>query len=574
VKNLLWGAVTLLLTLSQNAQAGIIIKDNVRSNVHIISVGVDDYSPEGNGYRFHNCESDALAFTDHVKKDIEKKKLQALHGTTLIRSISSHYYSKIDSVYEHTLLGKKATLDNIRDAFMEVISSANKHDYFFFFFAGITRETSPIQTVLIPYQTYSMKEDSIVLADCIDMTELSGFMEQISCNNQMIISESGMGEDFAKNLIGHLFESNALVAQHSQRNRMVITTNGLGQDAHYCEKKYIGHGPLMSYILSSEDILLAFGNPEGYELQLNTQEARCPHRNKKYFSFYEEKKYTDFLLRHQSKSGMRGGKATKIQKDEDTTVYNPPKDYAFIVATNEYKANNTWENLRNPINDAEKIATLLRERFEVEVSLLKNMSYDEILDSMDRVQDKLDSNDRFIFFIAGHGYYKAKNRSSYLVFNDSKPFEEDPSMRHSYMHMSTLNHRLNYMPCKQVLAIFDVCFGAQFNPAGEDLHLNDYDKLEADHHIDTFINRKNQYTSRIFMASGRYEVPDYWSSSSDHSPFAKKLIHALKSEEDFVSPGKIFAQLEANATEPVLRRFGDHHPRGDFLLKVMASSTR
>jgi hypothetical protein len=74
--------------------------------------------------------------------------------------------------------------------------------------------------------------------------------------------------------------------------------------------------------------------------------------------------------------------------------------------------------------------------------------------------------------------------------------------------------------------------------------------------------------SKIFLASGEAEVPDYWNNSLNHSPFANKLIDYLKNEKEFLSPSKIYETLEANITEPVMNSHGSHEERGDFILKV------
>ena len=92
--------------------------------------------------------------------------------------------------------------------------------------------------------------------------------------------------------------------------------------------------------------------------------------------------------------------------------------------------------------------------------------------------------------------------------------------------------------------------------------------MEIDITLDEFISRKSKNQARLFIASGRFEVPDYWDTSLNHSPFADKLIKVLKKEKQFISPGKIFKALEGNVTEPILKQFGRHETRGDFLLKV------
>lgn len=547
-----------------SASAGFVVKQ--KKTIYVLSIGVNDYSSNQYAYKFANCVNDAEAFARLLQETHEQQKAVDRVTPPMAHKKGAHM---IDTVIAHVLLDKEATLANIREAFLEIITKAKPNDMFFFYFAGITREVSPTNTVLVPYVSDPWKEDSINLDHVISVAELSGFMEQLDCEDQMIISESGVGKSFAMNLISHLFESNPHVAKFSRRNRLILTTHDYGFDSHRCNGKKVNHGPLTSYILESKSILSAFNDPHKFEFELNKAELECPVAERTYFNLFIEKEFTQLLVQNQRAIGTRGGKTQKTADSEVDSNKNESKLYALIVGTNEYENNALWDNLENPLNDAISVQNILRDRYGAETHLVVNKTYDEFMDELDSVALKLDTNDRLLFFIAGHGYYRSKDRSGYLVFKDSKPFEQDPTLRHSYMHMATLRHQLTYLPCRQVFAIFDVCFGAQFDPAGEELRLNDYRDVELDIDIEKFVERKCKHPSRIFLASGKYEVFDYWNNSADHSPFAKKLLKAMREEKGFISPGKLYNRLEGNATEPVLRSFAGHEPKADFLLQVI-----
>jgi hypothetical protein len=176
-------------------------------------------------------------------------------------------------------------------------------------------------------------------------------------------------------------------------------------------------------------------------------------------------------------------------------------------------------------------------------------------------------NDNVLIFFAGHGYYDKDYSDCFIAFKDSKPLEED-FRRNTYLSMATLNRVLDNFPNKKIFAIFDICFGAYFDLNAKDLSLTDYKEVSFDISLDEFIKRKSEYTSRIYLASGKGEVPDYWTSSLNHSPFANKLISVLENESSFLTPGKIYKYLEGNITEPVLKQFGKHEAKSDFFMKV------
>ncbi|MEE9408422.1 MAG: caspase family protein [Polaribacter sp.] len=283
---------------------------------------------------------------------------------------------------------------------------------------------------------------------------------------------------------------------------------------------------------------------------------------------FQEKDYTNFLISKYNNTSASRGTVTASNKKEEKKKDNIIKSFALLVANDTFDATKNWSSLKNPINDVNVVAKILKEKYNTETLILHNKGKNEILKSINNMKSKMDDNDQFLFFIAGHGYYSEEMSDGMVVCKESREIEQDYD-KSSYLKMADLHRLLNTMPAKNVFAVFDVCFGATFDLFAKDIAINNYNKLQLDIKLEDFIKRKNSETSRIFMASGRYEVPDYWKDSEDHSPFASKLIKALSEEKEFISPGKIFSFMDGNATEPLLKKFGKHKPRGDFLLKVV-----
>ena len=155
----------------------------------------------------------------------------------------------------------------------------------------------------------------------------------------------------------------------------------------------------------------------------------------------------------------------------------------------------------------------------------------------------------------------------FLVTTDSKSLKAD-SFLNTYLQMASLHRLVDNLPAKNVFVIFDVCFGATFDLTAPNIDPNRYTSTTLDVSVAEFIQRQSDKTSRIFLASGRYTVPDYWNNSLNHSPFADKLIQALNVEKNFTSPGKLLSALEGNATTPILKQFGKHEAGADFLIAV------
>lgn len=533
------------------------------NNIYIISIGIDKYRRN----TLINCESDAQAIVQKIKSDDESYIKEGLKlsktDTTRINGIKAD-----ERVHYYTLLGKEATKKNIINSFKKVINASKTDDIFIFYFAGMSEKLRKLQTtLLITHQTNGFFYRKSDINKHIKISELASLMDQIPCDRQLVVSEaSDDGESFAKNLIASLFESNPILAANTNRNRIIITTKNYGAGNSRCDRD---HGPLTGYILRGERIPSIFTDFNKYEFELNRQEIACPFKDDtKYFAIYQENDYRDILTKQYRKTKSRGAIVVNTGKEKDTCL-GDSKTYAILLATNTYNPNqHNWRNLENPINDAKAIAKLLSIKYGVHVKTSINTTKREAMEAITSIKDSIDANDRFLFFVAGHGYYSKENHDGYLVFKDAISLDDEYEATESYLSMGSLNRLLDGVDCKQVFAIFDVCFGGSFDSANGDLALSNY-KILKDIPLDSLVKRKSKYNTRIFLASGKGEVPDYWDNSLDHSPFANKLIETLKKEKEFISPGKLYSAIEANATEPVLKRFGKHEERGDFLLKVV-----
>ncbi|MBO6518159.1 MAG: caspase family protein [Bacteroidia bacterium] len=511
--------------------------------------------PFGHGLSFNNCVSDAKAFTQKMIRDNS-------HQSDSTLPISGY---SVDSLYIFELYQEEATLQAIIKAFQNVAKQARPKDCFVFYLAGLTYEISSGQNVIFPYSEGEVDIDDPKQDEMLTLEDLSRLMNQIASKRQLVISESGPGGAFANNLIATLFESNPLNAATAQRNRVIVTTKGIGLDNHFCNMKPLNHGPLLTYILDNANPLGALFSTNRYELDLIRAELKCPVGNRKYTHIYVESDYTRFLANTVSSS--RGGKSKKLSTVKTGSSSLGPKTYGLLIGNNRYQHTSAWSNLKNPINDAQSIEQLLRLKYKVETQLLTNTTADSFIIALNGLIERIRPQDKLIVFIAGHGYHDSKTNASALVMKDSRPLNQDLRLT-SYIEMATLKNKLDLMETKNVFVIFDVCFGVNFDANANDVVLVNYQKRLSDIGLDEFENRKNEGMTRMFLSSGRYEVPDYWNTSSNHSPFASKLIAALEKEDHFITPGKLFMAAEENVTKPDLKYFGRHHTHSDFVLRV------
>jgi hypothetical protein len=523
-------------------------------NVHIVSVGINDYP----GISLRNSVRDSRALVEKVMNDC----------IAITERIP--YIERVDSVYKYILNDKDATLENIVLTINKVIRTAKPNDIFIFYFAGFSISLNENENGLIPYLIgENIAIHNINRESLISTTELAKLFEQISCKRQLIISEAGEGTKFATTLMAAMFESNPLISSTAIRNRIILTTRGQGMDGFVCNNEKIEHGPLTYFMLNNGNILRIFDDPSTYEYNLIKQEMECSPvgvawgGNRLYSHLLVEQDYTNLYAKMQSSS--RGG-----IMHPDEAIPNKSqgqRTFALVVGTNSYDPMSGWSELKNPINDARAVSDVLKSKYNVETIEIYDKSMDSVLLKLIEIKKIMSENDKFILFIAGHGHYSSTLSDGFIVFKESRSMKEDIFFK-SYLQMGSLYRILDGMPSKNVFAIFDVCFGASFDLNANDIALSSYKELKMDIGLDELISRKNENISRIFLASGEYEVPDYWNNSLNHSPFADKLLGILSSETEFISPGKLFERLQANITEPTLKQFGKHELMGDFLLKV------
>ena len=540
-------------------------------NVHVIAIGVDKYF--GDSFIYKNCIADAKAIVEKIKKDQAPElpnfgttRGQNKNSTSLKDSFRAQSQGK---VFSYVLLNEQATLKNILETLKTIIKKSTTNDYFVFYFAGMTIEVNNGETILIPH----IKQSNIKIGDYLknyksydhlSISILANYMNQISATKQLVISEAGQGKIFAENLKSALFESDPDFSVNSERNRIILTTVGIGYDSSRCDKN---HGLLVKYILDNGNMLEVFNHYHAYEYDLNKSEIACSLHNSKYYYLTQEKDYKNLLAKHAPYSGTRGSTAKKVAASVSKTD-DKVDIYALFIATDTYnREQDSWSDLKNPLNDANTIAEILESKYKVKVNKLYNESRSVIKKGIINLKRQVDENDKIFIFIAGHGHFSEDYGQGYLVTKDSQSLEDDISLD-SYLSMSDLKSLLDAFPCKQVFTILDVCYGASFELINADLPIENYSRTKMDNGLDAFISEIDKNYSRIVLASGPQEVYDYWKENQSHSPFASKLIEAFNSEQEFISPGKIFSYVRGNTTMPILKKFGKHEVTGDFLLKV------
>lgn len=132
------------------------------------------------------------------------------------------------------------------------------------------------------------------------------------------------------------------------------------------------------------------------------------------------------------------------------------------------------------------------------------------------------------------------------------------------------------MPPKQILTVFDICFGGTFDAQVTQLanrgSNNQYENLNNEQ----FVFNKSKYKSIIYITSGgKNEVPDGYAGK--HSPFALKFLEALHTrggQNGLLTANDLYSFVNKLPSGPLLGHFGDHEIGGEFILIPQGFSTR
>jgi len=259
------------------------------------------------------------------------------------------------------------------------------------------------------------------------------------------------------------------------------------------------------------------------------------------------------------KRGTRVDGPTQAQTP-GTSLNRTGKDYALLFATDDY---DHWPHLNNPIDDAQAIAYELKNYYGFETEVLKNQKREEILATLLRYkrEKKYTEDDQLFIFFSGHGAFSEEFKEGYVIAGDSSEKDE---LGETYIPHSLLRRLVDLIPCNHILLVLDVCFSGTIDEFIARRRGNDEYEDTTNYE---FIKRKMQFKTRQFLTSGGKEyVPD--GRPGQHSPFARKLLEALRSyggRYGILTISGVVSYLERVTPEPRRGEWGANEPGSDFV---------
>jgi WD40 repeat protein len=210
------------------------------------------------------------------------------------------------------------------------------------------------------------------------------------------------------------------------------------------------------------------------------------------------------------------------------------RSLAFLVAINHY--GNGVAELQTPISDAEELADVLSKEhgFEVEIWPDEKATLDGLRGLLAELPKRVSSNDRVIFYFAGHGIaLDGEDGPKGFVL----PQDAERSSTGRYLSMVELDAALSALSCRHMLVVLDCCFAGAFRWASfrhlalapQNLHRERYEWFIHDAAWQAIASAAHdQKALDVASEQPLGKRDDVWK----HSPFANALIQGLRGAAD------------------------------------------
>lgn len=211
------------------------------------------------------------------------------------------------------------------------------------------------------------------------------------------------------------------------------------------------------------------------------------------------------------------------KNDGKAVAQKAGKSLALIFYADEYQI---LENLVTPKNDANRLSSVLKNKYGYETKVISNPDRRELIQELNAAKS-LEENDKLIIYFAGHG--KSEANTSFWLPVDASPDDDT-----QWLEDNTIKRKLSQIPARNVLVVADTCFSGNLTRGVEvvDIDINDtvYEKYEAT-------------KSRVAISSGG-DQPILDSASGQHSIFSVAFLSYLERTEKPFSALELVGDIE------------------------------
>jgi hypothetical protein len=220
------------------------------------------------------------------------------------------------------------------------------------------------------------------------------------------------------------------------------------------------------------------------------------------------------------------------------------KYHALVIGNNNYK-DPKWTNLSNAVNDAKTVASVLKNKYGFETTLILNATRVQMLEAIEAMRNKLTEDDNLLIYYAGHGQRDDANNRAYWVPVDSSA-ESSTNWIPSYQ----ITDHVNAMNARHVLLVVDSCYaGLMTRAGGVNAMLVGMTPEQKQQKIKDRLGRR---TRMLITAGDNTEVLDA-GKQGDHSIFAEAFIAALENNSGVLDSEGVFKIVQPYVSKHTYR---------------------
>ncbi len=193
--------------------------------------------------------------------------------------------------------------------------------------------------------------------------------------------------------------------------------------------------------------------------------------------------------------------------------------HAIIIGNNRYV---NFPELTSARRDAEAVALLLRSRYKFKVTLLLDSTRSDIIKSISRAEEQLDSNSNLLIYYAGNGELAANQSRGHWL-----PVDAERDRPGTWLSNAQITALLESTKARHVMVVADSCYSGTMTPTSI-VRTQAAMKKEW---MQSLVKLK----ARMVLSSGGLE-PVLDTGGGEHSVFAEAFIETLR-ENQWLLPG-------------------------------------
>jgi hypothetical protein len=210
----------------------------------------------------------------------------------------------------------------------------------------------------------------------------------------------------------------------------------------------------------------------------------------------------------------------------------PGKRFALVVANQQYRH---WPKLDTPRADAQAVANVLKQRFGFEVTLLQDVTRQQLLSALNKLRQQVGPQDQVVVYYAGHGQMDSITARGYWI-----PVDGDEKDLAQWVSVIDVTDQLSAMTARHVLVIADSCYSGTLTrslvPA--------VDQALTLEQRSSPLKQLSKQRARVAMTSGGLE-PVVDGGSIEHSLFARSLLDVLSQVSSPVAAQELYQSVSA-----------------------------